>query len=106
MLFPKGEERASKPPLGEREEIPGKNLQESLNPGATIFGAKGNCNDFEISNSTRQGGSKILNSNVKFKFEISSVGGVRYLRSKKLNYSKRDHFSSNPKKCIGQLPFR
>ena len=42
---------------------------------------------------------------MKFKFEISSVGGVRYLRSKKLNYSRKAHFSSEAMKWIGRHPF-
>ena len=41
VLSPKGEERASNPPRGEQEEIPGKNLQEYPKTGVTIFGSKG-----------------------------------------------------------------
>ena len=40
ILFPRIEERASKTPPGNRKKIPGKNLQESPNPGETGFGAK------------------------------------------------------------------
>ena len=42
MLFPKGKERVSTPPSSpeEREEIPGRNLQEYPKPGATISDAK------------------------------------------------------------------
>ena len=59
MLLLKGQDRAIKPPLEEQVEIPGKNIQESLNPGATLFGAKENCTDFSIRNSTRQGENNI-----------------------------------------------
>ena len=41
MFFPKGEERASNPPpVVNKKKIPGKNLQESPNPGTNIFGTK------------------------------------------------------------------
>ena len=32
--------------------------------------------------------------------------GVRYLRSNNVNYSKRDHFLSEPTKCVKVLKIR
>ena len=40
MLSPKGEDRASKPPRGNKKKIPGNNLQGYPKPGSNRFGSK------------------------------------------------------------------
>ena len=105
MLLPKVEDRAITPPhpphpLGEQEGIPGKNLQESPNPGATRFGTRtviaiiGN----------QQFNTPRGEQHFKFKREIQVLnfwhGGGDTYALKKLNSSRRAHLYSDLTKWI------
>ena len=70
-MFPRGKERASKAPWGNKKKTPGKNLQEYPKARTTIFGAKRgnsliNNQNFNAPKGKRDFKFKLGNSSLKF----------------------------------------